>query len=834
MAAPTQMKKVVRPKLPRSASAKYVDGRPIPFGRSQGRIGLPCVAAALLNVLLTQAASPQEVNRPEDKAPSAKQLSEVKQRGQRRDELQETDLQRFEKSRRLQHERPSPATALDIKRAELEDRYEFPDFRSGEERRSVQGRLETSLAVIYGERKMWRPATFDLKTGAKTAEAGVIDTRLRSYDGLPVGPTLRVKAGDVLRIRLSNLLPVEKPKEHAVNTPDEFNRTNLHTHGLHVTPVGNGDNVLLEVRPGETHVVEVAIPRDHVPGTFWYHSHVHGSTAIQVSSGMAGALIVEPRDDDRGSLEGIPEIKNAEERVCVFQQLSFHAPKVAPSTGSPVYEVEDFAAAFNGIPADQFPVPPPSPLPSRWEAGETRDGWRTTINGQLQPVIRVQSGRLQRFRFIHGGVRQVINVQLAPVQVKRRDGRLSIESRVYDVERLNEEGMREIAVDGIPLERMRRATTVQLYPGYRSDVLTRLVNTTNEPQYYVMWDGVTGNDFSLDPSRPGGPDWTKRTDVLAIIEVAPAKDDKPSDPWPSEQAFAAVRRPAPIPEHEVVGLQMAKLAVGGGFKINDLPYDPKAEPLKLKLGRADEWKLTSTGAQAHPFHIHVNPFFVVSETDNATGVSTPVNLWRDTLLVDGRRTYTFRTRYENYLGDFVIHCHLLDHEDQGMMQGIRVVNSAYEVGTKIARPYWAPRWELPDETGAKKSLDSLLGKRATILVFLESQSCAACNVQLQLYKDRKADLPADVNVVFVAPQERGNDFPGPDYPFPVVFDNEKDAAGAYKLDQYKAYNVYLSQHRVPLHGTFVLDPQGRVRWREVSDRPFVDLDTLLRDIRLIQ
>src|SRR5690606_36635892 len=98
-----------------------------------------------------------------------------------------------------------------------------------------------------------------------------------------------VRAGEVLSVRLKNQLPVEKPEDHSatLNTPNGFNRTNLHTHGLHVSPAANSDNVLLEVKPGEEFESEIAIPTDHSPGTFWDHAHVHGSTAIQVSSGMA-------------------------------------------------------------------------------------------------------------------------------------------------------------------------------------------------------------------------------------------------------------------------------------------------------------------------------------------------------------------------------------------------------------------------------------------------------------------------------------------------------------------------------------------------------------------
>ena len=69
---------------------------------------------------------------------------------------------------------------------------------------------------------------------------------------------------------------------HVMNTIGDLNHTNLHTHGLHVSPAGNSDNVLLDIAPGETFEYEIKIPPDHVPGTYWYHAHMHGSTATQV------------------------------------------------------------------------------------------------------------------------------------------------------------------------------------------------------------------------------------------------------------------------------------------------------------------------------------------------------------------------------------------------------------------------------------------------------------------------------------------------------------------------------------------------------------------------
>ena len=110
-----------------------------------------------------------------------------------------------------------------------------------------------------------------------TAAAGVVmagrRTRALGYNGTSPGPTLRVAPGDVLRVTLANDLDAT---------------TNLHTHGLHVSPEGNSDNVFRMVEPGQSARYEYAIPADHPTGTFWYHPHHHGTVATRCSADCSG------------------------------------------------------------------------------------------------------------------------------------------------------------------------------------------------------------------------------------------------------------------------------------------------------------------------------------------------------------------------------------------------------------------------------------------------------------------------------------------------------------------------------------------------------------------
>jgi len=146
-----------------------------------------------------------------------------------------------------------------------------------------QQEVTYDLNVAYTDTRIFNPST------------GQNDlVHLRSYNGSLIAPTISVYPSQTVRIRLHNQLPAEseadcpKPEARIHTVPSCLNTTNLHFHGLHVSPAGNSDNVLLQIAPGQSFGYEVNIPADHPAGTFWYHFHRHGSTALQVASGMEG------------------------------------------------------------------------------------------------------------------------------------------------------------------------------------------------------------------------------------------------------------------------------------------------------------------------------------------------------------------------------------------------------------------------------------------------------------------------------------------------------------------------------------------------------------------
>lgn len=130
---------------------------------------------------------------------------------------------------------------------------------------AVSGRLLTESPVL-GARQGVLDASLTAASGA--AVAGWAGAGL-GFNGSSPGPTLRVQPGDVLRVRLVNRL--DQP-------------TNLHTHGLHVSPEGRGDNPFVTIDPGTTFDYAIEIPPNHPPGTFWYHPHRHRFVADQLSA----------------------------------------------------------------------------------------------------------------------------------------------------------------------------------------------------------------------------------------------------------------------------------------------------------------------------------------------------------------------------------------------------------------------------------------------------------------------------------------------------------------------------------------------------------------------
>lgn len=562
------------------------------------------------------------------------------------------------------------------KLAELINSVGLQEFQSAPLVRPVSEETRLDLVVDYAE-----------------LDVAGCRARLRTYNGAIVGPTIKASPGDTLYIRLVNRLMPDTPAPHPQDPPPpmhadhfSFNITNLHTHGLHVAPEGSGpvdphtgrrrfesDNVLIELRPGEFQDYRIEIPEGHAAGTFWYHAHVHGGTAVQVSSGMAGALIIEGGGATHGDLNAVPEIAAAAdaEKLMVFQQVWM-----------------DKNGEIETLPSTRRP---------------------TLVNGQLVPRIRMRPGEVQRWRMIHAGIKE--NLALS-----------------FDNHLLN-----EVAADGISLGRLvpwpslgeeteaARESALFLAPGYRADVLVQVSGDANPGDTFYLRQHKLKDDESIqvlgaeidaalaqarglesivspedlavgeqvlvevlvegDPVSMDLPDNAALAGVVPVelVDITQAEIDRTTaiDPTANREIVLAIAiRDCDAATGECVACPQGD-DCSAAFMVNDRQFTMTNGIAPLRLRTGDEWTasewMVSTGGfpMTHPFHIHVNPFQV--QRVEPDGIARW--RWKDTWLTLSNSTpRALRMRYRVFTGKFVLHCHILDHEDKGMMSVVEIID----------------------------------------------------------------------------------------------------------------------------------------------------------------
>ena len=450
-----------------------------------------------------------------------------------------------------------------------------------EVRRSVNGVLSTTLRCAYGYRQI-----------------GGVRLYVRSYEGGSPGPTLRMKPGETLRIKLINDLPPNRDGLPAdISHPHQFNNTNFHFHGAHASPSGIADNVMRSMAPGHSYNIEIALPADHTSGTYWYHPHHHGSADIQMSSGMVGALIVE------GDFAGVPEITTARERLLVLTQVVHDANGM----------IENFETLFPET-ATRF----------------------LAINGQRRPVIEMRPGEVQRWRILNAAYQ---------------------DDMLLDLEKHD---LHAIAYDGIQLGAVQKLKQLLIAPGQRADILVKAIG----PGTYAL----NAAPYDQGHPSPAGP-------LARIVVLGAPMDMKlpgalPAAPLASIKDTEITNRrkvvlSATAPEADAAGHWQEF-----GFFIDGNKFDPGRIDQRVKLGAVEEWTIVNTHEHDdHVFHIHTNPFQVVS----VNGKALTVPEWRDSVIVERKGgQVVFRSRFLDFTGVYMLHCHMMNHEEMGMMQTVEV------------------------------------------------------------------------------------------------------------------------------------------------------------------
>jgi len=477
-------------------------------------------------------------------------------------------------------------------------------------------------------------------------------------------PTLRVQPGDLLVVRLKNdLRQLRGPGagHHHTPTPTKTDdcsmgqmteiSTNLHFHGMAVPPVCHQDDVLKTVIEPSAKAFEfrIRIPADQPPGLYWYHPHIHGFSNLQALGGASGAIVVE------GIERAVNEVAGMRERVLVIRDQDLIHPN-APVPVAQKPQVDRDGDVLNsgtggGKPAKDLsvnfvPVPYPDYPPG---------------------VIHMKPGERQLWRVVNAcaltylDLRVIVNRQAEMLKIVAFDGVpvnhngdpniVVIRSRLLVPPAGRVEFIVSAPPDGASARFVTRA--VNTGPGGENDPYRTLANVVLSSDLADQLDALPS---SPKPLPPGSVPWLGdvtpvRTRKLYFSEQV--KD--PQDPNSPTMFYITIDGQKPV------------------------PYDPhsSAPNIVVQQGDVEDWIIENRSNELHAFHIH-QTHFVHTES---LGIPVKDPFLRDTIDVpfyDGKSakypsvTLRMDFRDPNIIGTFPYHCHLLEHEDNGMMGLIRV------------------------------------------------------------------------------------------------------------------------------------------------------------------
>ncbi|MFJ5531882.1 multicopper oxidase family protein [Streptomyces sp. NPDC093261] len=394
-----------------------------------------------------------------------------------------------------------------------------------------------------------------------------------TYNGAYMPPTLRVRPGDRIDLTLTNNIDED---------------TNLHTHGLHVSPRAPSDDIFLAIKYRQAYHYSYQIPHNQPVGTYWYHSHTDTLSAPQVAGGESGILIVDSLQEYLpASLRGITEHTIA---------------------------LKDFQVQGDSIKTRPLSIGAPT---------------QRTVNGQQTPVITLRPGETQLWRLANIGA----NIYY----------RLHLPGTRFHV----------IAQDGIPVRKVYAQDTLLISAGARFDVLVQAGGSGTARLETLPYDsGPAGNRF---------PRADLATVVTSGTPMTPAT--LPTDFVPHEdltRAQIAARKTIVYTENKA----------GTKFFINGRAFDPRRTDFTSTLGTVEEWTVRNDADEAHSFHLHTNDFQLMSVNGKA---QPPSRAWYDTVNVPPRGVAVLRVHFTDFIGRTVLHCHILNHEDKGMMSVLDIV-----------------------------------------------------------------------------------------------------------------------------------------------------------------
>jgi FtsP/CotA-like multicopper oxidase with cupredoxin domain len=493
--------------------------------------------------------------------------------------------------------------------------------RGGQAPRAFAGTpdVELSLTASRGELNLLPGAPTRVWRFTGRVQRGP-ESALQVIPGSYLGPVIRLRRGQKVRIRFRNNLG-----EPSI----------VHWHGLDVPESADG-HPRLAIADGREYVYEFEVLNR--AGAYWYHPHPHMRTGAQVYQGLAGLLIVS--DDEEDAL-GLPS--GSAELLCVLQDRRIDGDNQFVYTG---------AAGGTGMGRGRG-------MGGRNMADmmQTMNGWlgdRVLVNGRLQAALDVDR-RTYRLRLVNGS-----------------------NARIYKLAWSDDSPIVMLGGQGGLFERVRPSPTLTLAPGQRADVLLDLADrpagtelhlrSLAFPAEAVGHVGMMGGSGPMPQGAPLTLMTLRVTNATGARVRLPERLCAPPEAW-RVQADAPVRR---VP---LTFMQMNWLLGGRTFEMEAVAVDETVAPGATQVWEIQNHPNPMGMSMAHPIHLHGPQFRVLSRTGaegNALLGGIVDSAADDTVLVLPGETVRLQVTFSRHPGLYLYHCHILEHEDMGMMRNFRI------------------------------------------------------------------------------------------------------------------------------------------------------------------
>ena len=474
-------------------------------------------------------------------------------------------------------------------------------------------------------------------------------------------PTLHINPGDTLNVTVTNNTPAS-PVEEAFNAPNcgadsmTGTSTNIHYHGTNTSPACGADNVVKTlINSGQTFQYSVKFPANETTGLYWYHAHVHGLSEASVQGGSAGLLVVDGIQNVQPAVAGLRQRFLVVRDQPTMQGLPESSPPVAGDVENPNLDLTTNYIPENATTNTKTGVTTFTPAVLDMQRGETQF-WR---------ICNCTSDTILNLQLLFNGVPQPFQiVAIDAVPVNSQDGTQPgqlIAATSYMVP---------------PAARVEILATAPSSPSVKAQLVTTFINT-----------GPLGDE---DPTRTlFNVQLSNKTDTAA----AAADDRVPAFTAlnTSQRMFAGLSN-APVTANRT--LYFAELSDGSAFFMNVIgqPYalntvfDNNNPPaIVTTQGAVEQWTVQNRAEENHEFHLHQIHFQVLSQNNFEANGSEPVpalnGQFADMVQLpfwngDASTPYPSVTMLADFRGpdegQFVFHCHILGHEDKGMMAIIQV------------------------------------------------------------------------------------------------------------------------------------------------------------------